>query len=171
MLKLFLGVSAIAALSLLPFQASAKQPDFDCYIETGSKQVIDLTRSVCGFNAEKVSKAAKQDNAYLADIRKMMKGQTDSSLIEMVEANPSLFLEAASNYCEALQSGISEGQFMERQYRQAMEFQETSISSSENRQEYEQRQQEFQLKLVALSIATSLAPKHYCPQVAARPNR
>ncbi|KAM3093763.1 hypothetical protein ACKFKG_18610 [Phormidesmis sp. 146-35] len=168
MLKIFLGVSAIAAVALLPFQASAKQPDYDCYMQTNSKQIIDLTRSVCGFNAEKASKAVKQDAAYLADIRKMMKGQADPTLIAMVETNPSLFLEAATTYCEARQSGISEGQFMERQYMQAYESLEAYSPAGANRQEYEQSQQQFQLKLVSLSIATSLAPKHYCPQVASR---
>jgi hypothetical protein len=171
MLKILLGVSAIALFSSLTFQASAKQPDYDCYMQTGSRQIIDLTRSVCGFNAEKASKAAKQDAAYLADLKKMIKGQADSSLIEMVESDPALFLGAAKDYCEARQSGISEGQFLERQYRQAIESQGASLSSSTNRPEYEQKQQELQLKFIALSTATSLAPQHYCPQVATRPTR
>ncbi len=166
MLKRTLGVSLLSTVCLwsglaFPQGARAAAPDYSCYMQLGSRQVVDLTRSICGFHADKAAKSAASNAAYLNAIKKLV--GSDVRTLNLIDENPGLMLAAAQNYCAARESGISEQQYMESQYKDLM----STISEPEmmngNRNSEQMRQ--YETALMANGIATELAPKHFCPNV------
>lgn len=156
-----------ASLTISPFfavSAFARQPDHGCYLQTSSGQIINLSRSVCQFD---LGNSTQQDAAYLAAVRAMIEDHAEPWMLEMVANNPGAFTAAAREYCEARRSGISQRQFIESRYQQALQSQ-TSASSTRSEADYEQQQRSYQTKLMPLSVAMSLAPQHYCPEVSQR---
>jgi hypothetical protein len=172
-MKTLLGVSTLAALSLLTAQVSvaAREPDYSCYMQIGSRRVVDLTRSICRFNADEAAKAAKRDAAYLAAIQKVMQNQSEPWLNKLATNNADLLTGAAREFCEARQAGQSTNQFMERKYTEIMRSEVEFSTTGRDRAAWEQRQQDYQIRMVALSLATAFAPQHYCPEIASRPGR
>ncbi len=172
MLKILIGSAlSIASSSLLTLPVSAAtNPDYECYMQTVSKQVIDLTRSVCGFNAVQAAKDAKKDVAYLAAVKKIL-GQDsygNNTLTKLVENSPDLLTAAAKDYCQARQVGKSEEEIMENTYRESMQFLETASSNVTTRQEAEQLERQMEAKLAPTQLAMSLAPQYYCPMLSSR---
>jgi hypothetical protein len=146
------SVSAIA-ISILPASAS-KSPDHTCYIKTRNNQIIDLTRSVCGFDAQQTAKDNKQDAAFLADAAKLIKNSgAPSEYQQLLQANPGVFVSEARSYCQARLSGMTDNQIMEQRYRQM-----SQNSGAMSRQ--------MELSLMAAGMASQIAPKHYCPKIA-----
>jgi hypothetical protein len=164
MLKNVLKASVLSAVCLLSGlanapAATAMTPDYSCYMQIGSKRVVDLTKSVCGFYPEKAAKAAATDAAYLKAIKKLVNG--DTRVTDLMANNPGLFTQAAQEYCAIRQSGVSEQQFFESRYREIMlQAGEPNLAnpSSEQMQQYENL-------MMASSIAVQLAPPHYCPNL------
>ncbi|MCU0551558.1 MAG: hypothetical protein MUC48_19620 [Leptolyngbya sp. Prado105] len=163
MLKTQFIAGLIAFTPLLASSAFARQPDHGCYMRTSSGQVINLSSSICKFDLDE--KFAKQDIAYLAAIKQMMGSHSDRWMTDALAKNPSLFTAAAREYCQARQSGVSDQQYMEEKYQAVMDSR--SANPPQSREEHEQ-QQAYQAQLVPVSIAMSLAPQHYCPEVANR---
>ncbi len=171
MFKILIGSALSISSSLLTLSASAaSNPDYACYMQIGSRQIIDLTRSVCGFNAAQAAKDAKQDVAYLASVRKLLGQDSDgnNSLTKLVEANPDLLTTTARDYCQARQSGKSEEEIMENTYRESIESLEMASSNATTRQEAEQLQRQMEAKLAPIELARSLASQHYCPMLSSR---
>jgi hypothetical protein len=151
----FVSVSAVL-VSVLP--VTAKSPDHTCYIKTRNNQIIDLTRSVCGFDAQQSAKDAKQDAAFLADAAKFMQNSgAPAEYQQIFQNNPGLFVSEARNYCQARLSGMTDNQIMEQKYRQISE-------SSRNSSGGYSRQME--ISMMAAGLASQIAPKHYCPKIA-----
>ena len=172
MLTAYLRVCTIAAFSLLPFQVFAKEPDYTCYIRTHYGRTVNLTRSVCRFDVEKSSRTSRQDISFIAAIKETMDGLDEPWLSEVVGSNEGLFISAAREYCGTRQSGISDGQLMERKYQEIIAAQYASPSPSpQNPQEHNQRWREKQIKFVTWFLASALGPQHYCPELANRPER
>ncbi|MCY7279142.1 MAG: hypothetical protein LH702_36745 [Phormidesmis sp. CAN_BIN44] len=94
---------SISSSSLLTLPAAATNPDYGCYMQTGSRQIVDLTRSVCGFNAVQAAKDAKKDAAYLAAARKLLRQYSygNSSVTQLIDTNPELLTTTARDYCQA----------------------------------------------------------------------
>ncbi len=136
-------------------------------MEIGSKRVVDLTRSICGFNAEQAAKDYQKDSAYLKAIRKVLQQNSygSRSVKNLVEANPGALTSAARNYCQARQSGKSDSEIMENTYRDAADSIGMETRNPKNRQEAERLQQQMEDAIVPTQIAMSLASQHYCPQV------
>ncbi|MCY6494611.1 hypothetical protein, partial [Leptolyngbya sp. GGD] len=155
MLKLHLTASLIAFSVLIAISASARQPDHGCYLQTSSGQIINLSSLVCQFD---LGNSTQQDTAYLAAIRNLLEDYGEPWMLEMVANNPSAFTAAAREYCEARRSGITQRQFMESRYQQALQSQATA--SPRNEAEYEQQQRSYQARLMPLSTAISLAPQY-----------
>ena len=146
-------------------------------MQTGSKQIVDLTRSVCGFNATQAAKDAKKDAAYLSAIRKMVgkssNSYVSSSFKNLIEANPEVLTSAARNYCQARQSGKSDEEIMQNTYRDTVDSLGVEMETyrPKNRQEAERLQQQMEAAVIPLQFAMSLAPQHYCPQLSSRSSR
>lgn len=140
---------------------------YGCYIQTGSRQIVDLTRSVCGFNAVQAAKDAKKDAAYLSAVRTLLRQDYggNTSLTNLVKTNPELLTAAARDYCQARQNGKSDEEIMETTYRETMESPRMADSNPTTRQEAEQLQRQMEAKLVPTQLALSLASKHYCPNL------
>jgi|GEM_PF-797419 len=175
MFKILTGSAlSITSSSLLALPAAAAtNPDYGCYMQTGSKQIIDLTRSVCGFNAAQAAKDAKKDTSYLAAVKKLL-GQDsggNDSLTKLVETNPDLLTTAARDYCQARQGGKSEEEIMENTYRESMESLEIAGSNVTTRQGAEQLQRQMEAKIAPIELARSLASQHYCPTLSNRSSR
>lgn len=171
MFKILIGSAlSIASSSLLALPAAATNPDYGCYMQTGSRQIVDLTRSVCGFNAAQAAKDAKKDAAYLIAVKKLL-GQDfggNDALTKLVETNPDLLTTAARDYCQARQSGKSEEEIMENTYRASMESLEMAGSNVTTRQEAEQLQRQMEAKVAPIELARTLASQHYCPTLSSR---
>jgi len=163
MWKFHLIASLLTLSPLLAIPASARQPDHGCYMQTSSGQLINLSRSVCRFD---LGNSAQQDAAYLAAVRTLLEDHAEPWMTEMVANNPGAFTAAAREYCEARRSGITQRQFIESRYQQALQSQDSASPRSEA--EYEQQQRSYQARLMPHSIAMSLAPQHYCPEVSQR---
>lgn len=169
MFKILIGSAlSIASISLLTLPAAAAtNPDYGCYIQTGSRQIVDLTRSVCGFNAVQAAKDAKKDAAYLSAVRTLLRQDYggNTSLTNLVKTNPELLTAAARDYCQARQNGKSDEEVMETTYRETMASPRMADSNPTTRQEAEQLQRQMEAKLVPTQLALSLASKHYCPNL------
>ena len=170
MLKRTVGISLFSTICLLsglalPSAARAAAPDYSCYVQIGSRPVVDLTRSVCGFQVDKAAKSAATATAYLNAIKKLV--GSDVRTLSLIDENPSLMLAAAQNYCAARESGISEQQYMEAQYKELMSTMSEPALMNGNNSNSEQMRQ-YETALMANGIATELAPKHFCPNVTRR---
>ena len=174
MFKILIGLSVSIASTLFITPPASAASDYGCYMQTGSKRIVDLTRSVCGFNPVQAAKDAKKDTAYLKAIRKMVGsnryGKTFTSLIE---ANPELLTSAARNYCRARQSGKSDEEIMQSTYQDAVDATgiEMNNYSPKNRREAERLQQQMEMAVIPTQLAMSLASQHYCLQVGKRSSR
>ncbi len=159
MLRQFAWVSLVSVsavlMNVVPASAISKSPDHTCFIKTRDNRVIDLTRSICGFDAQQSAKDAKQDAAFLADAMKLMKG-APSEYQQMVQSNPGLLVSEAKNYCQARLAGMSDNQIMEDKYRQISEAAQRSKGGYSRQME---------LTMGMMGIAAQVAPKHYCPKV------
>ena len=176
MFKILIGISALSiASTLLITQPASAASDYGCYMQTGSKRIVDLTRSVCGFNATQAAKDAKKDTAYLSAIRKMVgkSSHVSSSFKGLIEANPEVLTSAARNYCQARQSGQSDEEIMQNTYRNTVDSLgiEMETYRPRNRQEGEQLQRQMEAAVIPIQFAMSLAPQHYCPQVSSQSSR
>jgi hypothetical protein len=164
MLKRALGFSLMATVGLLSVAvpgAQAAAPDYSCYMELGSSRVVDLTRSVCGFSADKAAKSAATDAAYIQAVKKLI--GSDRRTLEMIDTNPGLLVAAAQNYCSARESGMSEQQYMESLYKDLI-----SSSSGADMGRNSEQSQLYEATFMANGLAAELAPKHYCPSVKRR---
>jgi hypothetical protein len=164
MLKRALGVSLFSTVCLLsgltfPLAARAATPDYSCYMQIGTKQVVDLTRSVCGFHAEKAAKSAAANAAYLKAVKKLI--GSDQRTLNLINENSGLMVAAAQNYCAARLSGISDQQYMELQYQELMSTTPELAMMNGN----SERMQQYETTLMANGIASQLASKHFCPSV------
>ena len=175
MFKILIGISVSIASSLLITPPASAASDYGCYMQTGSKRTVDLTRSVCGFNAQQAAKDYTKDTAYLKAVRKMLQQSSygSSSLKNLVEANPEALTSAARDYCQARQSGKSDNEIMENTYRNAMDStgMEMETYSPRNRREAERLQKQIEVAVIPTQLAMSLASQHYCPQVSRRSMR
>ncbi|MCY7321899.1 MAG: hypothetical protein LH660_08905 [Phormidesmis sp. CAN_BIN36] len=172
MFKILIGLSVSIASTLFITPPASAASDYGCYMQTGSMRIVDLTRSVCGFNATQAAKDAKKDTAYLKAVRKMFQQNPygSSSFKNLIEANPEALTSAARNYCQARQSGKSDEEIMQNTYRDAVDATgiEMNNYSPKNRQEAERLQQQMEVAVIPTQFAMSLASKHYCPQVSSR---
>lgn len=163
MLRRTLRVFFVSAICLTsPNAARAAIPDYTCYIQVDSTQVVDLTRSVCRFDSEKVAKAAANNAVYLSSVKRFV--ESNDSFLELVDSNPKLIIASAQNYCAARRSGMSEQQYMESQHEELMStLSETSTidGSSEQMKQYE-------TTLMATAVAVEFASNHYCPDAIRR---
>ena len=163
MLKSLVLASLLATpfVGLVLSQANAAtSPDYACYLKKGN-QVIDLTGSVCGFDTNKAAKNSKKNAAFLADVQKVLKGYGRSArgFAKTVEENPDQLINEAQSYCQALEAGKSESEFMEAKYREIMQ------SANAGKATYNAAAER---SLGMASMAMQLAPKHYCPKFANR---
>lgn len=158
MLKHTLEVFLVSAICLtLPNTARSATPDYTCYIQFGSTQVVDLTRSVCRFHPEKVAKAAAANAAYLSSVKKLVR--SNDSFLSLIDGNPELIAAAAQNYCAARESGMSEQQYMESQHEEVMSALSEPSSVNGNSEQVKQ----YETTFMATALAVELAPNHYCP--------
>ena len=165
MLKRTLGVSLISTACLLfgltsPNAAQAAPPDYICYMQIGS-QIVDLTRSVCKFDAKKVARTAAANAAYLSSVKELLKSK--DNFLELINSNPELVVVAAQNYCAARQSGVSEQQYVESQREELMRMStlsETSLTDDDSKQ-----MKQYETAFMATTVAVEFAPKYYCPGV------
>ena len=159
MLKRTLKVFLFSAVCLTsPNAAHAATPDYTCYIQIGSTRVIDLTRSVCRFDSEKVAKAAADNAAYLSSVKKLM--ASNDSFLELIDSNSNLIIAAAQNYCAARESGMSEQQYMELQHEKLM-----TTSSQPSTMDDSEQMKQYEAMFTATAVAVEFAPRHYCPGV------
>jgi hypothetical protein len=167
MLKRTLGLSLFSTVCLwsglvLPNSVQAAVPDYSCFMQIGSRPVVDLTRSVCGFSADRAAKSAVTDTAYLNAIKKLV-GQ-DIRTLSLIDDNQGLMVAAAQNYCAARESGMSEQQYMESKYKELM----STVSDPAMMNGDSEQMKQYETALMANGIAAELAPKHYCPSIARR---
>ena len=164
MLKYTLKVSLVSVVCLLPGLTSPNAarsmvPDYTCYIQIGLTQIVDLTRSVCRFQPEKVSKAVADNAAYLSSVKKLV--QSDNSFLSLIDSNPELVVAAAQNYCAARESGMSEQQYMELQHEEQLMTTSSQPSTMDDSEQIKQ----YEAMFAATAVAVEFAPKHYCPGV------
>ena len=148
----------------LPNASWAAAPDYTCYIQIGSTQVVDLTRSVCRFDSEEVAKAVAAKAAYLSSVKKLV--ESDESILSLINSSPELMITAAQNYCAARQSGMSEKQYIESQYQELMSTlskPSTTLSETSTVNSDSEQMKQYETTFVANGLATELAPNHYCP--------
>ncbi|NDJ18396.1 DUF732 domain-containing protein [Myxacorys almedinensis] len=157
MLKPLISASLLLSVltSIAPALAAPSSPDYTCYMKVGNR-VIDLTSSVCGFDTQKAAKDSKKNAAFLAEVQKLLKsyGGSGSRVSRIVENNPEQLINVAQNFCQALEAGKSESEFMEIKYREMVE----------SAQQNDGAQTEVLVEMA--SMAVQVAPKHYCPQSA-----
>ena len=164
MLKHTLKVSLVSVVCLLsgltsPNAARSMAPDYTCYIQIGLTQIVDLTRSVCRFQPEKVAKAVADNAAYLNSVKKLV--QSDDSFLSLIDSKPELVVAAAQNYCAARESGMSEQQYMELQHEELM----TTSSQPSTMDDNSEQMKQYEAMFTATAVAVEFAPKHYCPGV------
>ena len=158
MLKRTLGVFFVSAVCLTSTDAVwAATPDYTCYIQIGSTQVIDLTRSVCRFDSEEVAKAAANNAVYLSSVKKLV--ESNDSFLELIDSNPKLIIAAAQNYCAARRSGMSEQQYMESQHEELM----SALSETSTMDGNSEQMKQYETTLMATAVAAEFASNHYCP--------
>ena len=158
MLKRTLEVFLFSAVCLTSTDAVwAATPDYTCYIQIGSTQVIDLTRSVCRFDPEKVAKAAADNAAYLSSVKKLV--ESNDTFLELIDSNPKLMIAAAQNYCAARRSGMSEQQYMESQHEELM----STLSETSTMDETSEQMKQYETTFMATAVAAEFAPSQYCP--------
>ena len=158
MLKRTLKVFLFSVVCLTsPNAARSATPDYFCYIQIDSTRIVDLTRSVCRFDSEKVAKAAADNAAYLSSVKKLM--ASNDSFLELIDSNSNLIIAAAQNYCAARRSGISEQQYMESQHEELMgTLPETSTMDSNSEQI-----KQYETTFMATAVAVKFASNYYCP--------
>ena len=157
MLKRVWGVSLFSTVCLwsgmtLLSAAQAATPDYSCYMQVGSSQVVDLTRSVCGFSSGKFATSAAMNSAYLNAAKKLV-GQ-DERAIDLINGNPEVMIAAAQSYCTAREAGVSDQQFVESQYQELAKTTSESAGVTND--------QQYETVYMASAMAVELAPKHYC---------
>lgn len=161
MLKHTLKVSLVSMVCLLsgltsPNAARSMAPDYTCYIQIGLTQIVDLTRSVCRFQPEKVAKAAADNAAYLSSVKKFV--QSNDSFLSLIDSNPELVVAAAQNYCAARELGMSEQQYMELQHEELM----TTSSQPSTMDDNSEQMKQYEAMFMATAVAVEFAPKHHC---------
>ena len=163
MLKRTLRVFFVSAVCLTSSNAAwSAPPDYTCYIQIDSRQIVDLTRSVCRFDPERVTEAAAANAVYLSSVKKLV--SSDERILNLIDNNPEFLISAAQNYCAARGLGISEQQYMESQY----EGLRSTLSESSMVNGDSEQVKQYEMTLMATPIAIELAPNHYCPGVTRR---
>lgn len=123
-----------------------------CYIQISPNKQIDLS-SICGYSS-------RQNTAYLADIQKLIKGtEEDKQLQELLNNNPDLLINAAKNYCNARRAGLSEKEMYERKQKEFIQ----EVNNRPIDGQSKNQNQQFETSMTALSIASNLASRIYCP--------
>ena len=163
MLKHSLKVSLVYTACLLfgltsPNAAQAAPPDYVCYMQIGS-QIVDLTRSVCKFDAKKVARTAAANAAYLSSVKELLKSKDKFLFIELIDSNPELIIAAAQNYCAARRSGMSEQQYMESQHEELMSTGSETSTMDSNSEQIKQ----YETTFMATAVAVEFASNYYCP--------
>ena len=163
MLKRTLEVFLFSAVCLTsPSAARSATPDYTCYIQIGSTRVVDLTRSVCRFDSEKVAKAAADNAVYLSLVKRLV--ESNDSFLELIDSNPKLIIAAAQNYCAARQSGVSEQQYMESQHEELM----STLSETSTMDGNSEQIRQYETTFMATAVAAEFASNHYCPDAIRR---
>ena len=167
MLKQALGVSLVSAICLLsglilPNAAWAGTPDYICYIQIGSGQVVDLTHTVCKSHFEKAAEPAADNAVYLSSVEKLV--ESNDNFLGLIDSNPELIIAAAQNYCVARRSGMSEQQYMESQHEELM----STLSESSTEDDNSEQMKQYETAFMATAVAVEFAPSHYCPGVIRR---
>ena len=160
MLKRALGVSLLSTVSLwlgVTSPSVAAAPDYSCYMQIGSAQFVDLTRSVCGFSADTAAKSAAMNTTYLNAVKKMV--GSDERTTKLIEGNPELIIAAAQNYCAARDAGVSDQQFMEAQYN---EYMNTTANPNIAAADPAEQSHYYETAYMATAVAVELAPQLYC---------
>ena len=163
MLKRTLRVFFVSAICLTsPNAARSATPDYTCYIQIGSTRVVDLTRSVCRFDSEKVAKAAADNAVYLSSVKRLV--ESNDSFLELIDSNPKLIIAAAQNYCAARRSGMSEQQYMESQHEELM----STLSETATIDGNSEQMKQYETTFMATAVAAEFASNHYCPGATGR---
>ena len=163
MLKRTLKVFFVSAICLTsPNSTRAETPDYTCYIQVGSTQVIDLTRSVCKFDFEKVAKVASDNAVYLSSVKKL--AESNDSFLGLIDSNPELIIAAAQNYCAARRAEMSEQQYMESQHEEWM----SALSGTSTMDGNSEQMKQYETTFMATAVAVEFAPSHYCPDAIPR---
>lgn len=89
---------------------------------------------------------------------------SDERILNLIDNNPELIIAAAQNYCAARESGISEQQYMESQYKELTSTLSESSVVNGNPEQVKQ----YETMFMATPIAVELAPNYYCPGVTRR---
>jgi hypothetical protein len=162
MLKHTLKVSLVSVVCLLsgltsPKAAWAEAPDYICYIQIDSTQIVDLTRSVCMFDSKELAKAAANNAVYLGSVKKLV--ESNDSFVELIDSNPKLIIAAAQNYCAARRSGMSEQQYMESQHEELMSTLSETATIDGNSEQMKQYETTFMATAVPPNLRqTTTAP-------------
>ena len=89
----------------------------------------------------------------------MKRNSGDKLISEAVRNTPSILTDAAQRYCNARKAGASEQQIFEASYQQNAQMVQTSqLQGRGNRSS-----KEAAISMAAISIASRLGPKIYCP--------
>lgn len=167
MLKHTLGVSLVSVICFLfeltlPNAAWAATPDYTCYIQIGSGQVVDLTHTVCRSHSEKAAEPPADNAVYLSSVKKLVKA--NDTFLELIDSNPELIIAAAQNYCAARRSGMSEQQYVELQHEELI----STLSESSTVDDNSEKMKQYQTRFRATAVAVEFAPSHYCPGIIRR---
>ncbi|MDM9379517.1 hypothetical protein QUB80_02225 [Chlorogloeopsis sp. ULAP01] len=154
--SLTLPLLAINSISVPQVLAAPVNSDSLCYIQLDSIKKLDLT-SICGFSS-------RQNTTYLAEVQQLIKGfEGDKQLLELLNNNHSLLIDAAKSYCKARLEGMSEQEIYETKHREIMQgVQDHSLAKQDGN-----ANRQFETSLTAMSMASNIASKVYCPSVTA----
>ena len=142
--------------------SQAANPDYTCYMQIGSTKVVDLTRSVCRFRPEEMTKTAAANAAYLNSVKKLV--GSDERILGLIDDNPGLIIAAAENYCVDRESGILAQQHLEPLYRELMSASSQSSVIDGNSEQVKQ----YETTFMATALAVDFAPDYYCLRVTRR---
>lgn len=145
----FLGLSAVLSatvISLVPVPkgAIAQEADYACFITTKSGQVIDLSESVCKLKkSAPVMAVVNNDQAFTEDYKRTVMNYPDvrDQLLARAKKSPEQSISEAKSVCNELKAGLSLDEIKEAQASEI--FEKASIFN--------------------VSVISSLATKHYCP--------
>jgi len=139
-----IAAAAIFLVSGFQFQAFAAEPDYLCFVTTGTGEVLDLSQALCADKATKPSMAAL-DKAFIEAYKSqaMQHANVRDNLIAKIQQSPEASIAAARSVCNDLEAGIS----------------------LEEIQEAQSEDHEAEADKVNSEIVNQLATQYYCPGI------
>lgn len=139
-----IAAAVISLISGFQFQAFASEPDYLCFVTTGSGEVLDLSQSLCADKATKPTFAAL-DKAFIEAYKSQAMRHADvrDNLLAKIQQSPEANIASAKGVCNDLEAGVS----------------------LEEIQEAQSEDHEAKADEVNSEIVNQLAQQYYCPGV------